>query len=66
MTSDYASALDIDLERHILRQENYKGRKRELSSQSLRLPFDGWTLPALYVVASWLKTSRTSLRPLSL
>ena len=52
MTSDYAMALQIDLECHILRQENYKGRKRELSSQSLRLPFDGWTLPALYIVAS--------------
>ena len=52
VTAEFADALDIDLECHILRQDNYKGHKRELSTQSLRLPFDAWTLPALYVVVS--------------
>ena len=50
MASDFAAAVEIDLERHILRHENYKGTKRQLSDQCLRLPFDGWTLPALLAV----------------
>ena len=47
---EFAEAMEVDLDRHILRQENYKGNRRQVSEQSLRIPFDGWTLPALYVV----------------
>ena len=56
---EFAEAVDMDLDRHILRHENYKGRKRQLSEQCLHLPFDGWTLPALYVVAACHDNTRT-------
>ena len=54
MSFEFAAAVEMDLERHIIRHENYKGRKRRLAQQCLRLPFDGWTLPALLVTdARW-------------
>ena len=56
---EFASAMEMDLESHILRQENYKGNRRQVANQSLRLPFDGWTLPALYVVATELHSNMT-------
>ena len=57
MALEFAEAMEVDLDRHILRQENYKGSRRQISEQSLRLPFDGWTLPAVYVVVADLDVS---------
>ena len=52
MAVEFAEALEVDLTRHILRQENYKGNRRQIAEQCLRIPFDGWTLPAMYVVVA--------------
>ena len=57
---DLAAAWALDLSLHIIRRRDYRGRSTAVSSERLKLGFDGLTTPGLLFAASGIAPSHAA------
>ena len=63
MTADMSAAWVIDVDTHIVRAPDYRGKKIEAGKQKIRLAFDGFTIPGILFAVPCLMTASCALFP---